>query len=106
MKYLKKNHYSIIKRNFYCRWGEIDIVAKKADIIYFFEVKTRIGDRYGLPFESITPRKIRDLKRAIDYYLLKNKLFRFKLSLKIMAVILDENHQLKQLKFYDGPEFR
>ncbi len=101
---MTKNKYNILDRNFYCHWGEIDIIAKKNNIINFFEVKTRIGDRYGSPYEAITYHKIHDLKRAINYYLLKNQLFRFKLSFKIVSVILNFDYSLNQLKIYEGPE--
>ena len=40
-EYLIKNGYKIIERNFFCKRGEIDIIAKDGDTIVFIEVKTR-----------------------------------------------------------------
>ena len=51
--YLIQNNYQIIKRNFTCRQGEIDIIAKdkiKKELT-FIEVKTRTNFKYGLPSE-------------------------------------------------------
>ena len=57
--YLIQNNYQIIKRNFTCRQGEIDIIAKdkiKKELT-FIEVKTRTNFKYGLPSESVTDNK-------------------------------------------------
>ena len=60
--------YRILHRNFRCRAGEIDLVALKGRILHFIEVKTRQGDSYGHPAESITPKKmcIRDSCKDTD----------------------------------------
>ena len=39
--YLLNNRYTIVDRNYRCRIGEVDIIAKKDDILFFIEVKTR-----------------------------------------------------------------
>jgi len=39
-RFLKKQDFQIIKRNYWKKWGEIDIIAKKSDILHFVEVKT------------------------------------------------------------------
>ena len=38
--YLKKNNFTIIKNNYYCPYGEIDIIAKKHNTLYFIEIKS------------------------------------------------------------------
>jgi putative endonuclease len=39
-KFLKDKGYKIIDRNYLKKWGEIDVVAKKGDILHFVEIKT------------------------------------------------------------------
>ena len=102
--FLISQQFNIIDANYYCRWGEIDIVAKKKDIIIFIEVKTKVGDKTGKPYEAINFYKLKKLKRTISYYLLKNSLNNHKLSLKIISIILNKDYSLKQLKVYDGPD--
>ena len=41
--YLRKNGFIIFKRNYHSRFGEIDIIAEKGNLLLFVEVKTR-GD--------------------------------------------------------------
>lgn len=69
---LLKNGYKILETNFRTRYGEIDIIAEDYDkstpVLVFVEVKTRWSDEYGLPEEAVTPRKIRGIVRAGQYY--------------------------------------
>ena len=69
-KYLQAKGYKILKRNFRCRrFGEIDIVASKAGVLSFIEVKTRRSSRYGKPAEAVTLAKQRKIYRVAQYYL-------------------------------------
>lgn len=47
--YLERHNYKILQRNFRCRSGEIDIVARDGKTTVFVEVKTRKADSMGLP---------------------------------------------------------
>ncbi len=66
--------YTILARNFHCRGGELDIVAKKGDLVVFVEVKARSSDDYGYPSEFVTPRKRKHLRECARYFLLSNGL--------------------------------
>jgi len=68
---LQKDGYKILARNFSFRGGELDIVAEKAGVIYFVEVKSRKNSNYGHPLESITTDKARKLKLTAQMYLAK-----------------------------------
>src|SRR3989344_2498952 len=87
-KFLQKQGYKILERNFRIRGGELDIVAKdKNGDIVFVEVKARNTHEYGDPAESISPWKIRFLIRAVQFYLLKNNLI--DKPYRIDAIIID-----------------
>ncbi len=49
--------YTIVARNWRCPAGEIDIVAQHGDTLVVVEVRTRRGQAYGTPEESVTPAK-------------------------------------------------
>ena len=68
-EYLMKNNYKVIERNFYCKSGEIDIIALKNNYIVFIEVKSRSNDKYGLPSEAVTKSKLEHLYKTARYYL-------------------------------------
>ena len=68
-RYLIKKGYRIIEKNYRCRFGEIDIIAEKNNVIHFIEVKTRRSLHYGAPEESIDPKKINKLKFVSEFFL-------------------------------------
>jgi putative endonuclease len=69
VQYLQENGYKIISRNYYSRYGELDIVCQKQREIIFVEVKTRKTKLYGSPEESITYKKMQSMKKAALQYL-------------------------------------
>jgi putative endonuclease len=79
--FLAERGYKIIKRNFTVRGGELDVIAEKNGVLVFIEVKARYSHDFGLPIESITPAKIRFLRRSAQIFIhqnhLHNKLARF-----------------------------
>ena len=92
-KYLKKQGYKIIERNFrYKGYGEIDIIAKKNENYHFVEVKTRenIGNIYA-PEDNITYFKKRQLIKLSKIYLVKNKLTDFDIPWQIDVIAVKLN---------------
>jgi putative endonuclease len=59
----------ILERNWRCRAGEIDIVARDGRALVVCEVKTRTGSAFGGPFEAVTPAKAARLRRLAAEWL-------------------------------------
>jgi putative endonuclease len=74
VKFLKKNGYQILERNYSAKTGEIDIIAEKDDAIIFIEVKTRSSDAYGAGFEAVTNAKQNKIIRTAQFYIMEKKL--------------------------------
>ncbi len=72
--YLEQNGYRILERNFRCKIGEIDLIAKDEGYLCFIEVKFRSSASKGFPSEAITPNKIRRITRTAQFYMLLHKL--------------------------------
>ena len=68
-EWLERNGYKILERNFRCRSGEIDIVAREGGYLVFLEVKYRSHQAQGLPEEAVDLRKQRIISRVALYYL-------------------------------------
>lgn len=68
-EYLTRRGYTILDRNARTDYGEIDIVARQAEVAVFVEVKTRTSTAYGYPEESITPKKRAHLIASAQAYL-------------------------------------
>jgi len=61
-RYLTDHGYRVIARNWRCRSGEIDVIARQGESVVFVEVKTRSSVAYGHPFEAITLSKAARLR--------------------------------------------
>ena len=70
--FLQERGFSIIERNFYSRFGEIDIIALKDETIHFIEVKS--GLDYESAVQNITPQKLSRLIKTANVYMKKNSL--------------------------------
>lgn len=70
--YLKNQGFEIIERNFHSKFGEIDIVAKRGEILHFIEVKSTSGD-YEASYR-LSPQKYEKILKTLNFYLLKKGL--------------------------------
>jgi putative endonuclease len=68
-RHLESLGYRIVARNYRCRVGEIDIVARHGIFLVFIEVRYRGKGSVELPAESLGPKKLRRLRRAALHYL-------------------------------------
>ena len=79
--FLVKNGYSLLKRNYYSRFGEVDIIAGIGDFIVFVEVKYRKNDLHSTPSMAVNYRKQEKMKKTALHYISENEIsdkdFRF-----------------------------
>lgn len=69
IRFLKKEGYKILEKNYRTPFGEIDIIASKNGVVVFIEVKARNRDLFGSPKEAVTVKKQERIKRSALYYL-------------------------------------
>ncbi len=67
--YLSKQGLKIIEKNFYCRFGEIDLIALDGKSLVFIEVRFRKNENQMSVFETIDYKKCRKLVTTSEYYL-------------------------------------
>ncbi|WP_104698093.1 MULTISPECIES: YraN family protein [unclassified Helicobacter] len=72
-EYLISCGFEIVTQNFYSKFGEIDIVALKDEVLHFVEVKS--GENFN-PIYAITPKKLQKIQKTIQYFLMQNKIDR------------------------------
>jgi putative endonuclease len=71
-RWLKRRGYRIVERNFSCKAGEIDIIARDGEVLCFVEIKARANRTYGTAIESISVSKQRRIARAASWYLVRH----------------------------------
>ena len=69
--YLKQNGLKLIDKNFYSRYGEVDLIMQDQDTLVFIEVRYRKNLDYGGALESVTPAKQKKIQTTALYYMQK-----------------------------------
>lgn len=70
--FLRKKGYEILATGYRCRFGEVDIIARKKNILAFVEVKTRKDDHFAQAREYVDRRKQNRLRTTAALYLSEN----------------------------------
>ncbi len=73
-KYLRGLGYEILTRNYYCGFGELDLVAREGDELVFVEVKGGVDEEFGHPAQRLTPKKFDRIVRCAFRFLEENSL--------------------------------
>lgn len=68
--HLRAHHHRLLCHNYYCRFGEIDLVTLSGNLLVFVEVRWRRQDRYGGALASVTQAKQRRLRQCARHFLL------------------------------------
>ena len=95
--YLKAKAWKILERNFYSKYGEIDIIAQDpTHTLVFCEVKTYKPDSLVSPIEAITHKKLEKIRKTALYYLSQTK--QEDTPARIDALIVQEGMVVDHLK--------
>ncbi len=79
---------AILDRNWTCRFGEIDIVARDGTTLVVCEVKTRSSLRYGPPSEAVTTHKAARLRRLAQAWLEAHDVHPPALRIDVVSVLV------------------
>ena len=90
-KFLEKNKYKILEKNFKTKFGEIDLIAKYKENIIFVEVKTRTSTDYGLPCEAVNYKKQSVIGKVAALYLANNKMSSQNCRFDVIEVLVSQN---------------
>ena len=93
LQYLEKNKYRVIARSFRMFRGEIDIIAYDRKTLVFFEVKTRKSREFGVPEESVTPNKQRQIMKIANGFLAKNNLQNVECRFDVISLFFTDDNK-------------
>ena len=71
--FLEKQGLLVMEKNFLCKSGEIDLIARDGKYLVFVEVKYRKNGSYGNPLAAVNLKKQQTLGKVAEYYLLTHK---------------------------------
>jgi putative endonuclease len=102
--FLVKRGFEILERNYLRKWGEIDIIAKKGDVVHFFEVKSTeyATDAWYRPEDQIHPAKLQRLSRAVETYLAEKDLTDSDWQIDALIVHFDLNTKKTKIAMFQN----
>ena len=105
--YLEKNGYKIIERNFKTKYAEIDLIAEKSkgfftgkDLV-FVEVRTKIGENFGSPEDTLDKRKLyKVLHNVLAYSMFKK--WDGPTRIDAICIVLNPNRTVLRLTHHEN----
>jgi putative endonuclease len=98
--HLTKLGYTIVERNWRFKHWEVDIIASKGNCMHFFEIKTRTSDMYGHPEESISKKKMINLRNAAEEYQYLHPEWKY-VQFDVLAIKMFYNQPVEIMLFED-----
>lgn len=98
LRFLRQAGYKIIAKNFSCRLGEIDIIAREDKTTVFIEVKTRSSCAFGLPEDSLNHNKIKHLYRCAQFYIKKYSNPEGNFRFDVVSIVLEDKLKIYLIK--------
>lgn len=97
-KYLQNKGYIIYLRNFKCRQGEIDIIARDKKELVFIEVKTRSNKEYGKPVDAVNKAKQKHIYEASKYFVYSNHLENNYIRYDVIEILKREKYYINHIR--------
>ena len=100
-QYLEKNGYEIIEQNYKTKYGEIDLVCQKGRELIVTEVRTKIGENFGTPEESLTKKKVRKVWLNALAYVSKNS-WKGNYRVDAVCIVLKFGGGVERIEHYEN----
>ena len=88
VKYLSTRGYEILHRNWKYAKLELDIIAKKNELLRIIEVKALKSSQVNFPEQAVTKKKFKNLLKAADEYLFQHQEFRH-VQFDVLSIIIN-----------------
>ncbi len=100
VRYLKKQRFRIIAKQYRNCYGEVDIIAQDGKTIVFVEVKTRTSTNDGQPFEAVDLRKQDKITRVALAWLKKHDRLEQPARFDIVSIIWPDENSAPQIQHF------
>jgi len=88
--FLKEKGYEILEKNYKCKIGEIDVIARRQGRLAFIEIKTRTSTQFGTPQEAVNLPKQEKIFKVAQWYMKEKKLVKIPVAFDVVAVLWRE----------------
>lgn len=94
-KYLLEKNWELIEKNYFCRYGEIDLIMKDQEQIVFVEVKTRKSLAMGSPLEAISLTKKQKILKSVWCWLAETNIKNWRID--VVGVLINQKNNKCQI---------
>ena len=102
LEFLLEEGLAIIATNYYCKLGEIDIIAKDNETTVFIEVKYRKDDKMGRPYESVNYFKQMKIIKSAMWFAQQKNIYDKPMRFDVIEIIANELHWIRNAFTMDG----
>ncbi|RZQ53102.1 YraN family protein [Pseudoalteromonas phenolica] len=97
-QYLQAQGLTAVEQNYYCQYGEIDLIMREQNTWVFVEVKYRGSSHFGGALSALSSKKLQKLQRSIFHYLTSKKLQNVPIRIDYIAIEGGSSDSIKWIK--------
>lgn len=101
-RYLEKNGFRLLRKNYRCRLGEIDLVAMDRDYLVFVEVRSKSSDEFGEGYESLLYKKQSKLRQVAWYYLKSEGKTGMSCRFDVVSIRFDRDGEVQRIEHIEN----
>ena len=90
LSFLESKGHQLVQKNFHSKFGEIDLITRYENELYFTEVKAFSSARVIHPIHHITKSKINKINKTIKYYMSRHNIWNTQIHTSILLIIAGE----------------
>jgi len=106
-RFLVRKGLRIVEKNWRSRFGEVDLICAEGDTLVFVEVKMKVGEEFGTPEEMVDGRKLWQVRRIAELYLLNNPEVSGKYPrqrIDVVAIVTGQDGGEERISHYENIE--
>ena len=101
-RYLEKNGFHILSRNYRCKIGEIDLIVIDKRTLIFVEVRSKSSEEFGLGQESVVRKKQLKLRQVAWHYLKAEGKTAMDCRFDVIAIRFDGDGQVRRIEHIEN----
>lgn len=99
--YLEKQGYKIIEQNYKTKYSEIDLITEKSNTLVFVEVRTKVGENFGTPEDTLKNKKLNKVRfNALSYTAFKK--WTGPIKIDAICIVLKPNYEVLRLTHHEN----
>ncbi len=99
---LEGKGFEVLEMNWGNKWGEVDLICLDGEMVVFAEVKAKIGDLYGAPWQMVNGRKLAQVRRMGGLFLLERGWGERSCRVDVVGVVFDRGGAVVKIDHWEN----